>query len=348
MSKDLKLNSIQWADFTLSQVFPFIMRGKRLIERNRKKGNIPYYSASKENNGLTDIIENPLFIEKDKLIISTFCNCFFVEGEFTASDEITIFGNDKLNKYNGLFISHVVKRNAIKYAFGFKAFSERLARQIVKLPINSKGQPNWEFMENYMRKIEGKQKQKAIKYYSDKIKNLQNSLMKNKFDLNNIEWKEFKIVDIFKNYHGKRLVERERKQGKIPLLTAGEASNGIASFIDNQEMKLFKDFISIDMFGNSFYHYYEATGDDNIYFLINNKLSYNIKLFIVSCINMQKVKYSYAKQFRQNNLNRAKIMLPVNSKGQPNWEFMENFMRKIEYKKLNIYLDYIKNKTATN
>ena len=71
MSKDLKLNSIQWADFTLSQVFPFIMRGKRLIERNRKKGNIPYYSASKENNGLTDIIENPLFIEKDKLIIST-------------------------------------------------------------------------------------------------------------------------------------------------------------------------------------------------------------------------------------------------------------------------------------
>lgn len=142
------------------------MRGKRLIERNRK-GNIPYYQASKENNGLTDIIENSLFIEKDKLIISTFCNCFFVEGEFTASDEITIFGNDKLNKYNGLFISHLVKRNTIKYAFGFKAFSERLARQIVNLPINSKGQPNWEFMENFMRKIE----YKKLNIYLDYIKN---------------------------------------------------------------------------------------------------------------------------------------------------------------------------------
>ena len=97
----------------------------------------------------------------------------------------------------------------------------------------------------------------------------------------------------------------------------------------------------------------DITNEDNLhldltYTVKNNKLSYNIKLFIVACINMQKVKYSYAKQFRQNNLNRAKIMLPVNSKGQPNWEFMENFMRKIEYKKLNIYLDYIKNKTATN
>lgn len=160
------LNDIKWTEFTLNKVFPFIMRGKRLIERDRIKGNIPYYSASKENNGLTDMIENPLFIERDKLIISTFCNCFFVEGEFTASDEITIFGNNKLNKYNGLFISYIVKSNAIKYAFGFKAFSERLARQIVYLPIDSKGEPHWEFMENFMREVE----YKKLNLYLDYIK----------------------------------------------------------------------------------------------------------------------------------------------------------------------------------
>lgn len=164
---NLNLNSVQWSEFTLNKIFPFIMRGKRLIARDRIKGNIPYYSASKENNGLTDMIKNPLFIEKNKLIISTFCNCFFVEGEFTASDEITIFGNDKLNKYNGLFISYIVKSNAIKYAFGFKAFSERLARQIINLPIDSKGEPHWDFMENFMRKIE----YKKLNIYLDYIKN---------------------------------------------------------------------------------------------------------------------------------------------------------------------------------
>lgn len=353
MSKDLKLNSIQWADFTLSQVFPFIMRGKRLIERNRKKGNIPYYSASKENNGLTDIIENPLFIEKDKLIISTFCNCFFVEGEFTASDEITIFGNDKLNKYNGLFISHVVKRNAIKYAFGFKAFSERLARQIVKLPINSKGQPNWEFMENYMRKIEEKQKQKAIKYYSDKIKNLQNSLMKNKFDLNNIEWKEFKISEIFNIFTGATIRQSDLIKGKIPRITATNLNNGIAFFTqetNNYNFKKFKNFISISFLGSVFYQPKEVSLDMKIHGIKikDRELNTHIALFLIPIIKRFSFKYTYGYQLSTSILKAQKLQLPVNSKGQPNWEFMENFMRKIEYKKLNIYLDYIKNKTATN
>ncbi|WP_288680199.1 restriction endonuclease subunit S [uncultured Brachyspira sp.] len=354
MSKDLKLNSIQWADFTLSQVFPFIMRGKRLIERNRKKGNIPYYSASKENNGLTDIIENPLFIEKDKLIISTFCNCFFVEGEFTASDEITIFGNDKLNKYNGLFISHVVKRNAIKYAFGFKAFSERLARQIVKLPINSKGQPNWEFMENYMRKIEEKQKQKAIKYYSDKIKNLQNSLIKNKFDLNNIEWKEFKISNFFEvsgtiTTHPTKL----KPNGKTPRITCASTNNGLDTTYDNEPTEKGK-ILTVDSATIGYVAYQEndfiATDHvEKIMFKNGKSMNRYLGLFIKQCIdNSVLSKYGYGYKFSQNRIKKQIIKLPVNSKGQPNWEFMENFMRKIEYKKLNIYLDYIKNKTATN
>ena len=357
MSKDLKLSSLEWKEFKLNDLFERIEKGKCQNTNKETKESIngvSFLSATLNNNGVSGFVEPNYLLQKGN------CIMFVNQGDggagysvYKKEDFISTtsnsFGYAKwINRYTGLFVASILCRFKEKYSFGYGRTENRLRKDKVFLPINSKGQPNWEFMENYMRKIEEKQKQKAIKYYSDKIKNLQNSLMKNKFDLNNIEWKEFKIVDIFKNYHGKRLVERERKQGKIPLLTAGEASNGIASFIDNQEMKLFKDFISIDMFGNSFYHYYEATGNDNIYFLINNKLSYNIKLFIVACINMQKVKYSYAKQFRQNNLNRAKIMLPVNSKGQPNWEFMENFMRKIEYKKLNIYLDYIKNKTATN
>ncbi|MGX3045703.1 restriction endonuclease subunit S [Helicobacter sp. T3_23-1056] len=162
------INTIQWKEFVLGEIFTTIKRGKRLIERDRIKGNIPYYSASKENNGLTDMIANPLFIESDKLIISTFCDAYFIEGKFTASDEITIFGNDKLNKFNGLFMAKIIKSNAIKYAFGHKAFLERLSRQIIKLPIDSNGNPHYEFMENYMRHIEQEQLSKVLAYYADK------------------------------------------------------------------------------------------------------------------------------------------------------------------------------------
>ncbi len=163
---------MRWGEFVVGEIFDFAMRGKRLIERDRVKGNIPYYSASKESNGLTDMIANPLFIAKNKLIISTFCDCYYVEGEFTASDEITIFGNDKLNKHNGLFIARIVKSNASKYAFGYKAFSERLMKQIIMLPIDSKGEPNYKFMESFMRKLEQKHLQKILAYYTHKLESI--------------------------------------------------------------------------------------------------------------------------------------------------------------------------------
>ncbi|STP12412.1 type II restriction enzyme [Helicobacter mustelae] len=173
---ELGLESVQWGEFVVGEIFDFVIRGKRLIERDRIKGNIPYYSASKEGNGLTDMIANPLFIAKNKLIISTFCDCYYVEGEFTASDEITIFGNDKLNKHNGLFIARIVKSNASKYAFGRKAFSERLMKQVVLLPIDSKGEPNYTFMESYMKALEAEHLEKIIAYYNAKLTKLNNAV----------------------------------------------------------------------------------------------------------------------------------------------------------------------------
>ncbi|TLD99917.1 type II restriction endonuclease subunit S [Helicobacter muridarum] len=164
--------------------------------------------------------------------------------------------------------------------------------------------------------------------------------------LESIKWGEFKLSLFLKNYHGKRLVERDRKQGKTPLLTAGEANNGVASFIGNESMQKYKDFISIDMFGNAFYHPYKATGDDNIYFFVNEKLSFYVKLFFVSCINKQKSKFSYGKQFRQQNADSLKIILPLDSNNQPNYAFMESFMRELEKKHLEKIIAYYQNKLA--
>lgn len=75
------------------------------------------------------------------------------------------FGYAKwINRYTGLFVASILCRFKEKYSFGYGRTENRLKKDKVFLPINSKGQPNWEFMENYMRKIEEKQKQKLIKY----------------------------------------------------------------------------------------------------------------------------------------------------------------------------------------
>jgi len=149
-----KVETKNWEKFVIGALFKNnFKRGMRLIEIDRTKGDIQYYSASSKNNGLTDMIANPIFIEKDALIYSTFGDSFYVEGEFTASDEITILKHPEMNKYNGLFIATILKENKYKYGFGRKAFLNKLLKDTIKLPADEEGNPDWKFMEKYIKSL---------------------------------------------------------------------------------------------------------------------------------------------------------------------------------------------------
>ncbi|WP_206603296.1 restriction endonuclease subunit S [Campylobacter blaseri] len=168
MKNKLTLQDVEWKEFKIKDLFK-IKRGKRLIEKNRHKGDVPYISATSSNNGITDFINNPLFIENNKLVVTTFCDSYYIEGNFTASDEITMLGNKNLNKYNGLFLSSMIKTNQSKYAFGRKAFTDRISTQIIMLPIDKNGNPNWQFMEDYIKQEEKEIVNKVVKYYQNRL-----------------------------------------------------------------------------------------------------------------------------------------------------------------------------------
>lgn len=145
-------NSIAWKKFKISEIFD-IKRGKRLKEEDREKGSIRYFSASQNNNGLTDSISNPLFIEKDALIYTTFGDCFYIEGDFTASDEISIMKNKDMNKYSALFIVTIFKQNKFKYQFGRKAFYNKYKDESIILPVDGNENINWKYMEEYIKSL---------------------------------------------------------------------------------------------------------------------------------------------------------------------------------------------------
>ena len=149
-----RLDTSDWKTFSISAIFnKDIIRGKRFIESDRVGGDVPYYSTSDFNNGLTDMVGNPLFTEKDALIYTTFGRCFYVVGEFTGSDEILIFKHDKLNLYNGLFLATVLDQSKDKYDFGRKAFLNKVSIQKIKLPIDKDGNIDWNFMESYIKSL---------------------------------------------------------------------------------------------------------------------------------------------------------------------------------------------------
>lgn len=150
-----QIDMSKWGEFSFidERLWTEIKRGERFVEKDRISGDIEYYSASQKNNSLTDRISNPLFVKTNCIVYNTFAFAFYVEGTFTASDEIQCFHNPKLNKYNALFITTIMNKSRYKYQFGRKAFLNKLSTETIKLPITQEGLPDWQYMENYIKSL---------------------------------------------------------------------------------------------------------------------------------------------------------------------------------------------------
>lgn len=357
MNKDLKLNSVEWKEFKLNDLFDRIEKGKcknTNEETKQSLNGVSFLSATLNNNGVSG------FVEPNSLLQKGNCIMFVNQGDggagysvYKKEDFISTtsnsFGYSKwINKYTGLFVASILCHFKEKYTFGYGRTENRLRKDKVFLPINSEGQPHWEFMENYMKQIEEKQKQKAIEYYTDKIKDLQNNIIKHKFNLDNIEWKEFKIREVFEvsgtiTTHPSQL----KPNGKTPRITCASTNNALDDTYANSPTEKGK-VLTIDSATVGYVSYQEndfiATDHVEKIWIKNNKtMNRYIGLFLKQCIdNAVLLKYGYGYKFSQTRIKKQIVNLPIDSKGEPHWEFMENFMREVEYKKLNLYLDYIK------
>ena len=142
---------------------------------------------------------------------------------------------------------------------------------------------------------------------------------------------------VFKIEKGERLNKDQRKEGETPLLTSTSLNNGISNFIDKETFieikKMNRDKITIDMLSNVFYHSYEYFGDDNVHTLIFNGKDKNIyvKMYITTLLKKLKIKYAYGRQVRLKRLEEEHIYLPITDSGQPDWEYMENYIKSLPY-----------------
>ena len=341
----MELCNLKWKEFFISEIFPKPKRGKRIVNDNHIAGNTPLVSSAGTNNGITAFIGNTenVRLYQNCLSIanggSSAGRCFYEPFEFIASDHITHCKNNELTENQYLAVASLISgKLSEKYSFCREITDLRISREKIMLPVNEDGKPDFECLEQYVKQL----KERLTKKYLDYVKkSIANISVSDVVALEQKEWKVYQLSNLFKIYHGKRLVKENRISGKIPLLTASESNQGVSDFINNVEMKSYSDFISIDMFGHAFYHNYKCYGDDNIYFLINNQISKYAKIFIANCISKNTIKYSYGNQFRQGNADRDKILLPKDNKGNPDYEYMEQYIKNIMIKKYKSYIAYV-------
>ena len=63
-------------------------------------------------------------------------------------------------------------------------------------------------------------------------------------------------------------------------------------------------------------------------------------LYLKTAILQQKVKYAYGYKFNESRMLKQSILLPATPDNQPDWEYMETYMRTLESQQIISYLHY--------
>lgn len=268
------------------------------------------------------------------------------KNKFTASDHVEkLIPKGKFNKYIALFLTmQINKNNFSKFSYGYKASQIRLRRSKIMLPTNGNGKPDFEYMEKYILIQEEKKKQEYICYCKNNLKKLGNAIPL--YSLAEIEWSPFYIDEIFKIDSGKRLESYNMTSGKRPFIGATDSGNGITNYISNENDSLDKNVLGVNYNGNgmaiSFYHPYECIFSDDVkrFHLKEYPDNKYVLLFFKAIILQQKPKYNYGYKFNGTRMKRQIIMLPVNDAGNPDYEYMEQYIKNLMIKKYNAYLEY--------
>lgn len=339
------LETHKWNDFKINQIFLPSHNGKSIRKKDRKPGKTPYIGAPDNNNGVVQFI-NSNNTKEFKNVIGVNGNgngvgiAFYHLHTVCISNDVRILKSTHLNVYTALFLNTCIRQQRKQFSFGFKLTCSRLDNLYIKLPVDKNNNPDWTFMEKYIKNLSRKLKQSLIQYH----------LIHSNISLKNRSWHPFMIKNLIDNdiKQSKDYPKKDREPGKIPYIGRTRFNNGITDYISkssNTPNTIYKNVIAVNRNGSTgyaFYHPYRAYFSGGVRVLPFKHLNWKIALFITTCIKEQRHQFNYGFELGKVRLKNLKINLPVTNKSlksfkqfkdpkslKPDYDFMESYIKSL-------------------
>ncbi len=158
------------------------------------------------------------------------------------------------------------------------------------------------------------------------------------------EWKEFEIKELFETSQlgkeiqvptGAYVKRKDLDDGDVPRITVSGINNGVTGWYSSNDSnyKVYNNFISVSFLNTVFYQEGDASLDMKVHCLKPKDIELNkyVALFLVSVIRKTIYFSSYADQISSTVLPQIRIKLPVESNGNPDYEYMENYIKSLPY-----------------
>lgn len=285
-----------------------------LNQCEQQDGGIPFVSRTSENNGVSAYIK-PLNIEPNQghtlsvagggSVLSTF---YQSEPYYSGRDLYILIPKIKMNKYEMLMYCSFIEANKYKYSYGRQA-NKTLSD--IKIPDL-----------NYT-----KHKVLDINFKKPTHKPCINK--KNNLEIKNWIW--FNLIEFFEMKTGQYYSKEKYQIGKTPIITSTQQNNGVSCYLDVKPH--FLRGITIGKVScSTFYQNEPFSCSSDVTTLVNDKiLNPYIGIFLTTIINIESFKWSYGRQIRLNDAQKLRIKLPATKDGNPDWQFMEDYIKSLPY-----------------
>lgn len=345
----------EWKEFYISDIvnsFNSNAYHSENLEFNDSDEYIAYITRTANQNGLYGFADNDgkeYKINPSNTISygAETAEFYYQQFPYITGNKMYYLSSERMSKYLGLFLVTEL-RKGIKSCFSYAngAIPDRVMRKKIMLPIDSKGKPDYVFMEKLIKEKEKHLQDEYRKYCIDVVRKLGKPVEITQ--LSQKDWREFFIDDIFSISSGKRLESYNMTVGNTPFIGATDSGNGITNYISNVNDSLDENVLGVNYNGNgmviSFYHPYKCLFSDDVkrFHLKNYDDNKFVLLFFKTIILQQKSKYNYGYKFNETRMKRQKIKVPVNKDKKPDYEYMEQYIKNKMILMYNRYLDYKK------
>jgi len=327
-----KIDISQWKPFAIEKLF-MVVKGTRLTKANMRDGEIRFIGASAINNGVTAQIANKEKLHPANTITITYNGsvgeAFYQDEEFWASDDVNVlYPKFEMNQYTALFIIPLLKSAGKKYAFIDKWKKETMEKDSIMLPVDKTGNPDFAYMESYMRNLES-----TVSSSLTVLRSAKNSKICNL--ANTPKWNVFTIGQIFPKivkpqvYHTR---EVKQEDNGIPYVVRSKFNNGIKYLVAKPNGTI--NPAKVISFGAEnatfFYQEKEWISGRDMYYIDTTQIDKYACLFITACLQPIAVKYTYNFGLFPDLLRTEKIKLPVDKNGNVDYSYMSAYMKAVE------------------
>lgn len=362
----MNLNERTWEWFEFDKIFDIKKGFYNKKPESSGNGTIPFLGATDSNNGVTefytleeiemssktgDLPNEPLakkMFPKNAVCVTNNGSvgyAYFQNRDFTCSHDVNpLYRKDgEFNEYTGWFISTVIMKDRYRWGYGRKWRPDRMKKSRLKLPITQDENgnalidrkkvyslegfvPDWEWMEKYV---------KSLHY-----KTLTTGITKSELFLRVDEWKPFKVKDLLSeiykanSYNDSDLEKVEaKKSGTLPYITRTEDNNSCKSFVhadSTYQIEKGNAIVVGDTTSTISYQPDDFIAGEHVVVLRFPELNKYTGLFLVSILKKERFRYSYGRAFNKDLIEETEIKLPSIG-DNPDWEWMENYIRHLPY-----------------